>query len=309
MVDGRRAGRRGLGPEFLRDLDCGVLSPLLRRVKADRTLSLELRADYINVYYRGGSLLRVSRADGGYVAFFDGQYFGAGELPSELPPAQLRGPLDVAAWLEALPRLKHAMDLFLGSIPKEERDVQQRLVRENNIGTAARSTDYYICDIEYATAHGRFDAIAVHWPSTPSDRKRAHGRRLVLIEVKYGDGALEGPAGLHSHVADVNECLADPANVAALELEMIDVFNQKRALGAIDCEKDLAGFSDERPLLMLVLANHDPDKSRLRTLLRSIPESPHAEVRIATGCLLGYGLFDPAVLTVEQAIERFGDRI
>jgi len=94
-------------------------------------------------------------------------------------------------------------------------------------------------------------------------------------------------------------------NLAAIKEEMLRVFNQKRALGLVDCEKDLRGFSDEPPMLLLVLVNHDPDKSRLRELLRTLPPSPHAELRIATGSLLGYGLYDPAILTIYEALARF----
>ena len=54
-----------------------------------------------------------------------------------------------------------------------------------------------------------------------------------------------------------------------------------------------------------MLVNHDPDKSRLHELLRALPPSPHAELRIATGSLLGYGLYDPAILTVGEALSRF----
>jgi hypothetical protein len=36
-----------------------------------------------------------------------------------------------------------------------------------------------------------------------------------------------------------------------------------------------------------------------------MPPSPHAELRIATGSLLGYGLYDPAILTVGEALSRF----
>jgi hypothetical protein len=189
--------------------------------------------------------------------------------------------------------------------PGEEREVQQLILRDNNLGCIARSTDYYVCDIEYANQHGRFDLVAVRWPSTPATRKKQDDHRLVLGEVKFGDGALEGTAGLHSHVNDVNGYLAAPGSLAALKEEMLRVFNQKRALGLIDCEKDLTGFSDEPPMLLLVLVNHDPDKSRLRELLRTLPPSPHAELRIATGSLLGYGLYDPAILTIDEALARF----
>lgn len=294
--------RRGLSPEFFEDLKGGLLAPLRERVVQDQSLCLELREDYINVYYRGGNLMKVSPADGGYSAFFDPNYFGRAEAPSPMPPDRLREPEDVAAWLSAFPSLKQAMDLWQ---PGEEREVQQLLLRDNNVGGCARSTDYYVCDIEYQSPHGRFDIVAVHWPSIPSERKKADVRRLALGEVKLGDGALEGPAGLHAHVNDVNAHLAVPENLDGLKREMVRVFNQKRALGLIDCGKDLVGFGTEPPVLLLVLVNHDPDKSRLRELLRTLPPSPHAELRVATGSLLGYGLYDPAILTVDEALSRF----
>jgi len=280
--------RRGLSPEFLADLQGGLLAPLRERVVRDRSLCLELRENYINVYYRGGNLMKVSAANGGYAAFFDIKYFE--DSAPIMPSPWLRDASDLAAWLAALPALKQAMDLWQ---PGEEREVQQLILRDNTVGGNARSTDYYVCDIEYANHHGRFDLVAVHWPSTSAARKKQDGRRLVLGEVKFGDGALDGTAGLHAHVNDVNAHLAVPENVEGLKLEMVRVFNQKRALGLIDCEKDLVGFSAEPPILLLVLVNHDPDKSRLRELLRALPPSPHAELRIATGSLLGYGLYDP----------------
>jgi hypothetical protein len=294
---------RGLRKTFLKDLEDGFLCPLLNYVKQDNTLCLELRSNYINVYYRGGNLMQVEVGGGEseYKASFDPQYFSHGE--QQLPPSGLREPADVAAWLNGLPRLKHAMDLS-GKL-SEEREVQQNIARDNNVGGVARATDYYVCDIEYASDHGRFDMIAVHWPSTSSVRKEQHDRRLVLAEVKYGDGAVGGRAGLHDHINDVNQFLAISANVDALKQEMVAVFNQKRELELINCEKDLGGFSNEKPQLLLVLVNHDPGKSKLRKLLQTLPPSPHADVCIATACLLGYGLFDPAVLPLEKAMARF----
>lgn len=293
---------RALCKDFFDDLRGGFLKPLVERVIADRSLCLEIRKDYFNIYYRGGNLLKLAHAQTGYEASFDAKYFRNGSPPS-LPSPSICGPDDVAVWLASFPTLKQAMDLF----PKEpaEREVQQIIVRDNNFGAIARSTDYYICDIEYASNYGRFDFVAVRWPSTSPGRKNQSGWRLVLGEVKFGDGALEGDAGLHSHVEDINRHLADPANLAALKTEMLQIFNQKQALGLIDCEKCLVSFSEEKPLLLLVLANHDPDKSRLREVLRSLPDSPHAEVRIASACLLGYGLYDQAILSLEQAFKRF----
>ncbi len=44
-----------------------------------------------------------------------------------------------------LPRLKRAIDLMQ---PGEEREVQQLIFRDNNLRSIARSTDYYVFDIE-----------------------------------------------------------------------------------------------------------------------------------------------------------------
>lgn len=291
---------RGLSPSFLADLQTGLLRPILERVKRDQSLCLEIRDNYINIYYRGGNVMRVSSANTGYSAFFDTKYFQGPVSP--MPNPQLRNTSDVDAWLAALPTLKEAMDLWQ---PGAEREVQQLMLRDNNVSGIARSTDYYVCDIEYACDHGRFDLVAVRWPSTAAARKKQEGHRLVLGEVKFGDGALDGTAGLHAHINNVNHFLAAPGKLASLKNEILHVFNQKRALGLIDCERDLIGLSDEPPILLLVLVNHDPDKSRLRNLLRTLPPSPHADLRVATGSLLGYGLYDCAILTIDEALARF----
>jgi len=83
-----------------------------------------------------------------------------------------------------MPVLKQTMDLFLSQHPKEEHEAQQLILRDNNFGGVSRATDYYVCDIEYANPHGRFDLVAVHWPSNGAIRKQQDSRRLVLVEAE-----------------------------------------------------------------------------------------------------------------------------
>ena len=116
----------------------------------------------------------------------------------------------------------------------------------------------------------------------------------MLAEVKHGDDALTGNAGLHAHVRDLNEFLASADDVRELKDDMVQVFNQKRALGLVDCGKDLVSFSEEPPLYLLLLANHDPESTTLDRELDSMPPSPHAEVRVMRASMLGYGLYDDA---------------
>jgi len=292
------------------DLRSGTLTPLRERVLADPTICLEIRNDYVVLYYRGGKLLELRRKGAGYTAFFDTNYAGNGAaaLSQSLPAADVQTAADVAAWISAFPELKLAMDLQPGS--KDERDAQQLIVRDNNFGRGEKSntTDYFICDIEYDTkAHGRFDMIAVHWPSLT--RKKQDDRRLVIIEAKYGDEALTGTSSLHSHIEDINGFLGEGDNLRNFKDEMVGVFNQKRTLGFLSSGRELEAFSDEPPMLLLLLVNHNPNSTKLGKALASLPPSPHAEIYLATGCLMGYGLSDPAMLPLNEAVTKFEDYI
>lgn len=291
---------RGLPSPMLADLQAGLLRPLLDRALADATLLLSIRDAALNLYYRGGSLLQVARSAAGYTARFDRRYFQGAAVA--LPAARIDSAADLGAWLRLVPTLKDAMDLYLGAHPKEEREVQQRLARTNNRSAVSRATDLYVCDIEYACPHGRFDFVGVHWPSTPAARKVTTGRRLVLGEVKHGDGALTGAAGLAAHVRDVDAFLSDPARAMALRQEMVGVFNQLRGLGLLDVGKDLTGFSTAPPLLLLVLANHDPDKTALRRELAALPAPAHCEIAVAEASFVGYGLFETGWRTLPEVL-------
>ncbi len=52
---------RKLSEQFMKDLvdSDGVLQPILTRVKKDSTLMLAIRENYINIYYRGGNILKI----------------------------------------------------------------------------------------------------------------------------------------------------------------------------------------------------------------------------------------------------------
>ncbi len=134
-------------------------------------------------------------------------------------------------------------------------------------------------------------------------------RRLVFVEVKHGDGALNGAVGLHAPIKDVNQYAGDPDKLSKVREETVRVFNQKRSLGLINRGKDLAGFSNDPPFLLLAFVNHDPGSRKLRDLLRTLPHSPNAELRIATASFLGCGLYDQGIHPLNEAWRCFGNCI
>jgi len=81
--------KRVVSKTFADDLKHGKLSTLLARIKEDDTLMLALRNAYINIYYRGGNLLRIEQKGlvGQYIATFDTKYNkkNANPLPVQFP--------------------------------------------------------------------------------------------------------------------------------------------------------------------------------------------------------------------------------
>lgn len=299
---------RGLSRRFIDELESGLLKPVLELVQGDFTLCLEIRKNYINIYYRGGNILRIAENVSSFNTSFNRKYLDQEKtrVPEELP-ATLVMPNDVNAWIGAIPFLKHEMDLCFGKHPKDEREFQQLMVRENNFGNSAKSTDYFICDIEYANEKGRFDLIAVHWPSTAADRRKNTTLGLAFIEMKYFDKAVSGEAGLPEHIKDIDDFLEERANLTNLKDEMKQVFNQKQKLGLINNKMPIESFSDDEPEYILALANHDPDSSILKRELAELPACPHAQVKFAMSSFMGYGLYQEHIYTLDDFKKRFLD--
>ena len=302
---------RGLSDNFLKALKKGMLSPVLNLVKADTTLCLEIRENYINIYYRGGNILRIEECDDTYKAGFDRKYLD--ELRTRVPqslPESLISSKDVDSWTLVMPFLKHEMDLWFGRNPKNEREFQQLIVRENNLGRCAKGTDYFICDIEYANSNGRFDLLAVRWPSSGPERKNNKNLGLAFIEMKYCDSALAGKAGLKKHLKDMNSFLSDKQRLDNLKFEMCSVFNQMRGLGLINCQKDMRQFNNDKPEYIFVLANHDPASSILkRELDEVLLNYPNLELKFAVSNFMGYGLYKENVYSLKDFLKKFKEQI
>ncbi|MHB9068755.1 MAG: hypothetical protein ACYC54_00135 [Sedimentisphaerales bacterium] len=300
---------RGLTDNFVNQLQCGLLTQILVAVKSDSTLCLEIRENYINIYYRGGNVIKIQENDGVFNASFDRKYLDENTTRVPNLPCALNNTNDIGAWLNAIPFLKHEMDLWFGRHPKDEREFQQLMLRENNLGNSAKGTDYFICDIEYANHTGRFDLIAVKWPSSSIHRKNNNNLGLTFIEMKCLDNALTGSAGLCKHVEDINIFLNKSGIIETIKEEMKLLFNQKLDLGLINNQKPISSFSDDKPELILVLINHDPASSILRNELKRIPDCPNAEIKIATSNFMGYGLYLQSIYSLNEFLNKFEGNI
>lgn len=98
---------RGLLPKFITDLKGLKLKDFLIRVKEDDTLCLEIRENYINIYYRGGNLFRIEPWGNEYKVLFDLNYCSKHrEIISQISPC------DYEKWVEWIPQIKAEMDAY-----------------------------------------------------------------------------------------------------------------------------------------------------------------------------------------------------
>lgn len=299
--------QRALGKDMFNDFQKGgPLHELLAYVQHDDTLDLEFRGEYAaNIYYRGGSLFRIDRSAIGYKLTFDTKYDeGMAANPS------------ICVAVELIPLYKHAMDVWFAKNRKYEREFQQVVVRENNRhGAISHATDYYIADVEYVYrdaegTNARFDMVAVKWPSTASARKDAGAPTLAVIEMKYGDDALDGSAGLVAHLNDV-QAFVDGAAMHQFCADMAKVFRQKCELGLIpdmaEKKHDILISKEDMELIFLI-ANHDPDKTKLGTVVDRIAELARERsypfaIKFATASMMGYTLYADQMKSLEQMQE------
>ena len=312
---------RSLSDKFIANVqEGGLFNSLLERVKKDSTLCLEIRENYINIYYRGGNIMRVEEKND-YISWFDKKYC-LGNVPGIIKelPEKLMAEKDVCAWITAFPSLKQAMDFWFNNNPKDEREFQQLFVRENNGFSIGNSTDYFVIDIEYDNHKGaRFDLVTIQWDSQGSVRKltKGHSPKLCFIEMKYADGALGGTAGMVEHIKDFQEYFESSDGLEAIRKEMQKIFDQKRQLGLIPALKnnknDVKGFTDEVDFIFL-LANHDPESDKLKKALYDIKDKyGNAKLgfnlRFCTSNFLGYGLYRQNIYSLSEFQERFSQQI
>ncbi len=306
---------RIISNEFVADLKQGILSSLLARVKEDDTLMLALRGGYINIYYRGGNLLKIEKKEN-YKASFDTNYCrGDFPVPIQLPDFTSSIPIsnkhDADKLVDAVPALKHAMDrYFVTQKHKPEREFQQLVARENNSSTISNETEYFIVDIEVAGVlpHARFDMLAVRWMR--NERKKQGSLVPVLIEMKYGSKALKGTSGLDAHFNDADALLNDKEQWEDLRKGMEEQVNQLDELGLLNFNrsasvKRLVIDPEARPELIFLFANYNPASENLANILNTLDAQVATDkkgynILFSTSCFSGYGMHRACMLHLPE---------
>jgi hypothetical protein len=301
---------RGINAKFISDLKQGELGCVLHKVKTDDTLCLEIRENYINIYYRGGNMFRIKQTGASYKIQFDLNYCKHKTEPS-VYYNQLINNSTAEQWVLSIPYIKAEMDLWFHEHPKSEREYQQLILRDNNSSTVAGDTDYFIADIEYANSDNgsRFDILAVKWVSTATERKNPNRVTLAVMELKYGDGAIGGSAGITKHFDDMETFFSDAQKVSDLYNEVEVMFNQKLELGLINgISKPIKLDRNEKADFVLLFANHKSSKTPLHRELNKALQAHRrlldlVSIRVASANCLGYGLYENNMIEINEYIK------
>ncbi len=208
----------------------GRYKTLLETIKADDELDIQIRADYVNVYYKGGNIARIESPYG--CVGFDEYYFLREDMIPVIPQIKGRHKINVSGdkdrgippqtdiinklrdrrnklkiifkeenYSEYFRQAKEAMDGWFMWNPRREKEEQQQIVHRNTQDDA----EFYVLDVEYQ--------ISILSPfkcgqTTESGKQKsprpdiiAVGRdgQLYVIELKKGCGACGGKAGLKAH--------------------------------------------------------------------------------------------------------------
>ncbi len=308
---------RGLSSKFMDSLKGGLLKPVLDLVLWDDTLCMEIRCNYINVYYRGGNIMRIEETKNRkypFILTFNGRYCNRRTGKSKYWDI-IKKSSSIEEYLDNIPFIKAEMDYYFHEHPKPEREIQQHISRENNKMTTARDTDYFIADIEYADSGNRssFDMLAVKWISTSSDRRINNRLKPAFIEVKLGDGALTGTSGLSGHFRDLYSFLSGKDAMKNICIETENIFNQKSELGLIRGIKNPLRIRidcDQKPEFILLMADHKPVKTvfeREAKVFMGTPDYKNlcslVDIYIAQANYMGYGLYNKNMIPLDLLVK------
>ena len=271
---------RGISDDFVADLTVGRLNPFLHEALINPDICLEIRKNYINLYYKGGNALKISlagqRTNKHYVFEFDEKYCKNKDNDDNyvyIRKLNEHGRTNGQAFIEAFPKILSEMDSWFECHPKAERDFQHKLIKKNRKAPA-------IIDIEYGTRpiingkpHLRkLDMIGL----MPVDKKHI----LIIFENKFGEGSVSGTSGIKSHYEDFVAILKNPELKAAMIESAAKVMENKYYLGLSDFYVSSHDITDVEVLFLF--ADYNPRSSTLRSEVAKIQKTIPARLLMTT---------------------------
>lgn len=279
---------------FWKRLSLEPLSSIIKYASdSNNGLDVQLRGNYINIYYKGGNILRIKPKS----YFFDKFYFYTKcekknratrksvilESSKELTDVGLskeealliidsleKSAAELVKLLDISPeayfnKAKSVIDDWLKvqwtelGINHNEKDCQHSISLQNR---DFDTSDFIVVDLEYAISQKASFAEQNGNPRPDIIAVDKSGQ-IHVLELKYRFQATEGDAGVEQHILDFEKTIGKDAKGDFVS-EMSDLVESKKKLGLIDkrCNVD----KSKKPVFDLVFRGTKQDVSRFEKL-------------------------------------------
>jgi len=304
--------KRALSDDFFKRFKEGNLKGLVECLQVFPHFMLNFRGKYVTIYYKGLRVLEIQEngkfgITKEYVLCTEAEHdpvFGCyikNSDDKEFFNLDIQD-TDTFDWFGFLSMIMRGIDKWRSQYgDKTEKEIQQRIVLENNLFGGATSTDYFIVDTEYAELGARFDAIALHWSR---DMRKQHNYKpgIAFIEIKAGEKAIDGSAGVVKHLQDIVKYEITEDFYKDIEKMVVQLCD----LGLMDMpgQKQLEIDRSKTPQMIFAIANYNQKSSKLKSALESVAVPENIDLRFAMASFLGYGLYDEGMLNLSEFIDR-----
>ena len=300
--------------KMVKDFLNGILNPLLDLLQHDDTLDLEIRENYMNIYYRGGSLFKLMPENKIFKTVFNLNYYN---IENEIDDSDTEINIEVIyisdsesckEFVNIIKNRKQVMDRWFSNHPKLEREFQQIIARENNL---SQKSNFYICDIEVTdqSSSSRFDMTLIQRP----DRSPYSKLKLYVAELKYGDSAIKEKSGIVDHYVKTTKIpLSELKSMRESALLILNFKKEMKLIKLNKNHKDLTmSFeenSDNRLSLIYYIAGYaKKHKQKLINCFLEIKEislqqkgEVQIDVYLFNPFMAGYLMYDDAVYTLDE---------
>ncbi|HVI39318.1 MAG TPA: hypothetical protein VM577_01545 [Anaerovoracaceae bacterium] len=258
---------RGINDRFINDLKNGPLLFFLSQARNNPSICLEVRKDYINLYYKGGRALKIIQNKRSYSFYFDSKYCLNKGNDKNFEYFNSLNHSDCKSFIDSFPLILEEMDSWFKCNPKPEREFQHNLIKKNQ-------KQLIVTDIEYA---GKTNDKGFRLDMIGLNRSEA-GYQVIIFENKFGTGAISGKAGIGKHYLDIVNILSNPEVREDLISSVVNIANNKTELGLIELPMKKQEIKDVEILFLIAGFN---EKSRsLANEVNSIHKSLPARVCI-----------------------------